>query len=160
MNPERVVLTATVCIIVVVTIVSGPLVGISLTSDETFNPGSGSIVATVEDTPETATLERGSHGSEVYYLHGPPIPVQVDQVRGQPSLTYEIVIPELGHTTASLTFLDKGTKGSIRLEFDPSTIEDDQVVAESYAGKIRVIANDADGERELVETNVTIEVDG
>lgn len=160
MNRERVVTVTTVAILLGVTVVSGPLVGVSLTSEQTFNPGSGSIVATVEQTPENASLDRASHGSDLYYLRGPPIPVQVEQTRGQPSLAYEIVIPELGHTTASITFLDGDSQGEIQLEFDPSTIEEDRVDAGAYDGIIRVVANDDDGERVLAETNVTVEVEG
>ena len=160
MNRERVVLVATAGLLLGVTFASGPFVGVSLTSEQTFNPGSGSIVATVEQPPENASLDRASHGSDLYYLRGPPIPVQVEQARGQPSLAYEIVIPELGHTTASITFLDDDSQGEIQLEFDPSTIEEDRVEAESYDGIVRVIANDDDGERVLAEANVTVEVEG
>ncbi|QLD90806.1 hypothetical protein HWV07_17860 [Natronomonas salina] len=158
MNCERAVLVATVTILLGVTIVSGPLVGVSLTTSEAFDPGSGTIEASVTAAPETATLERGSHGAGVYYLRAAPIEVEIEEASGQPSLTYELLVTELGHTASSITFLDGDAAGTASLEFDASTLEADRVDAEAYSGVLRVIANDGDGERVLVERNVTVEV--
>lgn len=160
MNRERVVLVATVGLLLGVTFASGPLVGVSLTEPESFAPGSGSIEASVAATPETATLERASHGGGVYYLRADPIDVRVADVTGQPSLTYELAVPELGHTSASVTFLDEESQGTVRLEFDPSTLEADRVDADAYDGVLRVVATDGDGRRVAAETDVTVEVDG
>ena len=159
MNRERAVFVATVGILLSVTVISGPLVGVSLTSSETFDPGSGTIEASVTETPDTATLERGDHGSGVYYLRASPVEVEIASVTGQPSLTYELFVTELGHTKSSITFLDSDATGTVNLEFDASTLEADRVDANSYAGVLRVIANDDDGERLLVERNVTVEVE-
>lgn len=158
MNRERVVFVATVGILLGVTVVSGPLVGISLTSSETFDPGSGTIEATVTESPETATLKHGDHGAGVYYLRATPVEVEIDSVTGQPSLTYELFVTELGHTKSSITFLDGDAEGTVNLEFDASTLEADRVDSDAYTGVLRVIANDDDGERVLVERNVTVEV--
>lgn len=158
MERERAVLVATVGILLGVTVVSGPLVGVSLTSTESFDPGSGTIEATVTETPETATLERGDHGAGVYYLRADAIEVDVESATGQPSLTYELFVTELGHTKSSITFLDDDADGTLDLEFDESTLEADRVDADAYRGVLRVIANDDDGERVLVERNVTVEV--
>lgn len=160
MNRERVVLVATVGLLVGVTFASGPLVGVSLTESETFAPGSGSVEASVAETPETATLQRASHGGGVYYLRADPISVSVASVTGQPALAYELAVPELGHTSASVTFLDADSPGTVRLEFDPSTIEADRVDDETYDAVLSVVATDSGGRRVVAETNVTVEVDG
>jgi hypothetical protein len=159
MNRERAVLVATVGLLLGVTFASGPLVGVSLTEPRSFAPGSGSVAASVAETPETATLERASHGGEVYYLRADPITVDVANVTGQPSLTYELAVSGLGHKSASVTFLDEGEEGTLRLAFDPSTLEADRVEAEQYDGVLRVIATDDAGRRVLAETNVTVEVE-
>lgn len=159
MNRERVVLVATVGLLLGVTFASGPLIGVSLTEPESFAPGSGTVEASVAATPDTATLKRASHGGGVYYLRADPIPVEVSNVSGQPSLGYEIVVPDLGHASSSVTFLDEEREGTLQLEFDPSTIEEDRVDRESYDGELRVVATDSSGRRVLAETNVTVEVE-
>ena len=158
MNRERAVLVATMGILLGVTVASGPLVGVSLTESKSFAPGSGSVEATVTETPETATLQRANHGGGVYLLRAAPIAIEVTSVTGQPSLTYEIAVPALGHTTASITFLEADAAGAVRLEFDPSTLEADRIDADQYDGVLTVVANDDGGERVLAETNVTVEV--
>lgn len=158
MNRERAVLVATMGILLGVTFASGPLVGVSLTETKSFDPGSGTIEASVAETPKTATLQRASHGGGVYYLQADPIAVDVTSVTGQPSLAYELAVPALGHTTSSITFLDGNEEGAVRLEFDPSTLEADRIDAEQYDATLSVIANDDDGEHVLTETNVTVEV--
>lgn len=160
MNRERIVLVATVGLLLGVTFASGPLVGVSLTEAESFAPGTGSIEASVGAPPETATLQRASHGGGVYYLRADPIDVEVANVTGQPSLTYELAVSELGHASTSVTFLDGDTAGAVRLEFEPSTVEADRVDAESYDGVIRVVATDGDGRRVVAESDVTVEVVG
>ena len=160
MNRERAVLVATMGILLGVTLASGPLVGVSLTESRSFDPGSGAIEASVAETPETATLQRASHGGGVYHLRADPIAVDVTRVTGQPSLTYELAVPALGHTASSITFLDGDAEGAVRLEFDPSTLAADRVDADRYDGTLSVIANDDGGERVLTETTVTVEVVG
>lgn len=160
MNRERAVLVTTVALLLGVTFASGPLVGVSLTEPESFAPGSGSIEASVAATPETATLERASHGAGVYYLRADPIDVRVANVTGQPSLAYELAVSDLGHTSTSVTFLDDDAGSTVRLGFDPSTLEADRVDSEAYDGVLRVIATDGDGRRVIAETKVTVEVEG
>lgn len=158
MNRERAVLLATMGILLGITIASGPLVGVSLTESKSFDPGSGSVEAAVTETPSTVTLQRANHGGGVYHLRAEPIAVEVASVAGQPSLTYEVAVPVLGHTTASITFLEADAEGTVQLEFDPSTLEADRIDADQYDGVLTVIANDDGGERVLSETNVTVEV--
>lgn len=158
MNRERAVLVVTMGLLLGVTLASGPLVGVSLTASESFDPGSGTIEASVAGTPETVTLQRASHGGGVYHLRADPIAVRVTSVTGQPSLTYELAVPALGHTTSSITFLDGDAEGAVRLAFDPSTLAAERIDADRYDGTLSVIANDDGGERVLTETNVTVEV--
>ena len=84
--------------------------------------------------------------------------MRLSNVTAQPVLTYELAVPGLGHTSASVTFLDEGEEGTLRLAFDPSTLQADRVEAEQYDGVLRVIATDDAGRRVLAETDVTVEV--
>ena len=160
MNRERAVLAATVGIILAVTVVSGPLVGVSLTSEQSFDPGSGSVDATVVSAPDTATLKQGSHGAGVYYLRADPVDLEVTNVSGQPSIIYELYLPEQGYTASSLTFIDDEATGEVAVEFDPVTMEADRVDADAYDAVLRVLVNDDRGERPVLERDVTVEVVG
>jgi hypothetical protein len=158
MGSDRVVVAVTVAVILGVTVVSGPLVGISLTDDEAFAPGSGSVTASVESLPETATLTRANYGSGPYTLRIAATRLHVANVTGQPTVAYEVAVDGLNHSRTSVTFLDDSYDGRYDLTFAPSTLEPERVTQQEYNGTVRVYVYDERSDRLLAERNVTIEV--
>jgi hypothetical protein len=156
MRAERAVVAGTVAAIVGVAVVSGPLVGLSLPGSEPAQAGSGSVDATVEEPPERGILEPKEYDEEGYSLRGEPVLVSLEAVFGRPYLSYSLSVPELNHSTTSLTVFEES--GRYRLEMRPSTLPADRVDADSYDGTVSIHVIDGDGRRLLVETEVTIEV--
>lgn len=173
MRSASVVAVATVGVLLVATLATGPLVGYSLTASDPFDPGSGSVDATVTDAPTSATIARASHGGGVHYLRADPVRIDVAAVAGQPTVAYEIEVPALGHSSASLAFLDAEDPGVVRLSFRPSTLESDRLDRAAadgdagenrdgrrvYEGVLRVLVVDDGGERTIHETVVLVEVE-
>ena len=158
MRSDRAVVAATVAIIIGVSVASGPLVGLSLTDERSFAPGSGTANVTVETVPDTATLSQANYGSGPYTLRLDPARIRVSAVSGQPTVAYDLAVDELNHTRTSVTFLDESYEGRYDLAFAPSTIAPDRVDGERYDGTVRVYVYDDRGDRLLVERNVTVEV--
>lgn len=172
MRPATAVAAATTAVIVVATLATGPLVGYSLTAPDPFDPGSGSVDATVIDAPGSATIAPASHGGDVRHLRADPVRVDVSGVVGQPTLVYEIDVPAIGHSSASLVFLDAEMTGELELSFRPSTLEPDRLErggsgdgqTESgtdrgeFDGVLRVLVVDDGGERTIHEASVAVEV--
>ncbi|MUV88026.1 hypothetical protein GJ631_16060 [Natronomonas sp. CBA1123] len=158
MRSDRAVVVATVAIVIGVTVASGPLVGVSLTDEQSFAPGSGTANVTVETVPDTATLTRANYGSGPYTLRLDPARIFVSTVSGQPTVAYELAVDGLNHTRTSVTFIDESYEGRYDLTFAPSTIAPDRVDRERYNGTVRVYVYDERSDRRLVERNVTIEV--
>lgn len=158
MRSDRAVVAVTVALLIGVTVASGPLVGLSLTDERTFAPGSGTANVTVETAPDTATLTRTNYGSGPYTLRLDPARIRVSAVSGQPTVAYELAVDGLNHTRTSVTFLDESYEGRYDLAFAPSTISPDRVDGERYDGTVRVYVYDERSDRLLVERNITVEV--
>lgn len=160
MDTPRVVAAGTVILLVGVTLATGPLVGLSLTSEETdFNPGTGSVDASVTSVSQTATIERADYGAGVYYLRAPPVELQLSHVTGHPTIAYQLQIHELGLSQTTASFPDSSVTGTYELSPEPSSIEPDRVDQAEYDGTVRVYVRDDDGERGLIETTIRVEVD-
>lgn len=157
MERHRIVAAGTVVLIVGVTIASGPLVGLSLTTDaEEFEPGNGTINATVVSIPESATLEVAKYGVEGYYLRAESAELQIHDITGRPTVAYDIVIHELGYTRSSIVFLDSSFTGFYQLGFESTKLAADRITQDEYHATIRVVHTDE--ERILDETDIQIEV--
>ncbi|MFQ3319338.1 MAG: hypothetical protein ACI8UR_001232 [Natronomonas sp.] len=160
MRSDRAVIALTIVLLLGATLVSGPLVGISLTETETFAPGSGTANVTVEEVPRTATLSPAEYEGGPYTLHIDPARVRVQNVSGQPTVAYSLTVPGLNHSRSSVTFLDDGYAGQYDLTFSPSTLEQDRVNESraEYTGVARVYVYDEAGDRLLIEQTIEIEV--
>lgn len=158
MRSDRAVVAVTVAVLIGVTVASGPLVGLSLTDERSFAPGSGTANVTVGTVPETATLTRANYGSGPYTLRLDSARIRVSAVSGQPTVAYELAVDGLNHTRTSVTFLDESYEGRYDLAFAPSTISPDRVDGERYDGTVRVYVYDERSDRLLVERDITVEV--
>lgn len=159
MNAGRAVVALAVLVVIGVSLASGPLVGVSVVDEPAFEPGTGSLDATVEEAPETATLAEARHGAGVYHLRSDPIRLDVADATGQPTVAYQLTVVEMNYTSSTATFLDGGTTGAFDLEFEPATLDADRIDSDEYDGVLRVYVYDDDGDRLLYETDVTIEVE-
>lgn len=158
MDMSRAVAAATVLLILSVTLATGPLVGVSLTTaeKEQFEPGSGTINATVVSTPDRATLEAAKYGIEKYHLRAQPVELHIEGATGQPTVSYEIYIEELSYTRSSVTFLDSSVDGTYQLEFKSARLDHDRINRDQYKGILRIVV--IDQEQTLTETEIQIEV--
>lgn len=156
MRAERVVVGATVLLLVGLAVAAGPLVGLPILDTESAEPGTGSMTATVEGSPERGTLEAKNYGDGGYSLRGPPIVVTLADLSGRPYLTYTLSVPGLNHSTTSLTAFEEA--GRHRLTMSPSTLAADRVDQDAYNGTLTVHVIDDDGRRAIIETEVVIEV--
>lgn len=159
----RVAPTATVLLVVVLSVASGPLVApIDFTAADERNAaglGSGSLSATVLSVPEEdVRLERDRFGSEVYYLRVPDATVRLDRVEGQPLIVYKIRIPALGTTRGTTKFLNPDHSGNLTLSVSETSIEADRVDRDRYAGEILIVARTNDDEEVLYQSTVQVEV--
>lgn len=160
MNLHRIVAAGTVIFIVGVTIASGPIVGLSLlTEAEEFEPGHGTLNATVVSTPENATLEAAEYSVEGYHLRAAPIEMRIHDVAGQPTVAYDIVIHKLNHTRSSVTFLDSSFIGDYELKFSPTTLNSDRIHQDEYTGTLRVVILNEEDIQTLIVTDIRIKVD-
>lgn len=164
MQTARAVASATVLCILVVTILSGPLVGaVDLTPEAQSTPeppiGSGALDVSVQSVPtEGVTLEKGQYGSQSFYLHVPDAQVQVESVSGQPMIVYKIRIPELGYSSGTTAFLSESNVGNHTLHIQRKALAPDRVKQESYDAELIILVRAGGEEAELVRQPVTVEV--
>lgn len=148
--------------VLLVTLVSGPLVGaVDLTQEPrgcTAQIGSGSANVSVESLPDSATISKGDFGAETYYLEVPDGSATVANVTGQPILSYTISIPELGRTAGPTLFLCADQSGRQELSIQRLTIDEADLDADSYDATLTLFLR-GDGAEVLVrEQSITVEV--
>lgn len=162
MAETRSVVYGVVGVILLVTLVSGPLVGaVDLTHKQRCRApvGSGSASVTVDSLPDRATISQGKFGSKAYYLQVPDGAVTLSNVTGQPLISYDISIPAMGLTTGPTMFLCAGQSRRQTLSIQQRTIDRDELTADSYNATLTVTLR-ADGEETVVrEKPIVVEVE-
>lgn len=153
-----------VALVVVVTLVTGPVVGITPSwfhEEETdVRPGQGTATVEVVDVPDRVVLDRSEFGAGWYRLEVPAAIAHVSDVEGQPMLSYQVRIEALGTDQGSTTFLSPATEGAVALEMSQWRYEPSEVTEDAYAGELTVTYRGSDGTRTLVQKDVTVEVRG
>jgi hypothetical protein len=165
MQAGRVAATVTVAVILLVSLVSGPLVGaVDLSPapeiDESFGPGQGSMNVTVHSVPDEARLVESDFGAGAYFLRMDPVDVTLSEIRGQPILVYKLRISGLTFVSSRNTFATEADEGRMSVPFAEDTVQRERVneSVEEYPAEIvvGVLANDE--ERVVQRTNVTVGV--
>lgn len=156
MSGNRVV-GLTVLVVLTVVLVSGPLVGVSLTDGDAADGEPSHVTVSVDSVPERATLAPNRHNDELYHLRADSVHITATNVSGRPTVIYRLEVPALNHTRSTGMFIPES--GSYEVGFDPSNIEAERVEKDRYEGIIVVKAFDADGDRVLVNRSVTVEVE-
>jgi hypothetical protein len=162
MNRSRLLSAVSVSVILGVTLLSGPAVGVlDLTQSgvDTAGIGEGNVTVDAVDAPEAAALDR-AFGSESYYLEVPDAGVTIASVRGRPILSYQVEIHELGYTRGSTHFLDADDAGRIAVSMERDTFSGSRITESAYNGTLSVVLRYNDTERVVYEGAVTVEVTG
>ncbi len=160
MERSRAAVYATVAVIVLVTVASGPLIGAVTVPEGGVSgpaPGTGNATVSVVSMPDQVTLEPGAYDTDVYYLEVPDAVLDVSAVTGKPVLTYSLSVPGL-KSRSSVFFLQSGEQGRkelsmARLSFDPA-----EVGKEQYTGELRLVLRGSGGELTLYREPVVVEV--
>lgn len=162
MEETRLAVCGVTGFVLLVTLVSGPLVGaVDLTQEPqgcTAQIGTGSATVSVESLPDSAAISKGQFGAETYYLEVPDGKVRVTNVTGQPILSYTISIPELGRTAGPTLFLCAHQSARQELSVQRITIDEGDLDADSYDATLTLRLR-GDGDEVLVrEKSITVEV--
>lgn len=166
MDLGRGVVWAAISIIVLTSVVSGPIVpALDLTSPRDDAPGisfaaEDDLDASLASLPEGGVaLVQGRFGAGAYTLDVPDAAVDVNRVRGSPRLVYKVRIPDLGFVRATVHFVGPEHEGSrLTLSVEPVTFDPDRITEDDYDGVLLVVAR-ADATAETIgRQNVTIEV--
>lgn len=158
MDGSRIALYASIAVILTVTVLSGPAVGLVDLTTPRFGDNIGQGNATVEevDAPTTARLDRGFQ-SESYTLKVPDARIYAAAIDGQPVVSYRISIPEMGYSRSTAHFVGPEDTGWVELSITGDTLAQDRVAGPAYNGTISVIVRGTD-EHVVYEGNVTVEV--
>jgi hypothetical protein len=160
MTRSRALAAVSVSVILGVTLLSGPLVGvIDLTQPRVDTVGLGQGSATVDDVeaPSTARLERGFQ-SDSYYLEVPDARIHVASITGRPTVSYKLALPAMNYSRGTTHFLSADDTGWVAVSIEQDTFRDDQVTASSYAGNLSLVLRYNDTERVLYDRPVAVEV--
>jgi len=162
MDEAEYVVAGAVAVIVLATLVSGPLVGaVDFTgeSDGSFSPGEGNATVSVLETPARAEIRKSSYGAGTYRLDVPDSVVDLQSVSGTPVLVYKLRIPEIGHTRGTTHFLDSSQSGRTNVTIERGSIDPDEIDESRYDGELVLLLRATGGERTLFRGNVTVEVE-
>lgn len=166
MDWVRAAVAVTVGVILVTTLLSGPLVGavdLTLESATEERPIPGTIdratVEVIEPPDGPVVLDQGEFGNEVYQLLVPPLTVRVSDVRGRPTVAYKVRIFGLGYTrvTSYILDADSATERQV-LEVTKTTFPPADVIESSYRAKLFVTVHETNRSRIVFETNTTVVV--
>ena len=157
MDIERGVVSVTALVIIALAVATGPLGLVDPSTEEMATPETGNATIAVGDIPETATLDAGQHGTDLFVLRIPDTTIEVSRLRGNPILDYSLKIQGIGFKGTSVYFLDGQGEGPLTLSFDRETLDPGRIDQDSYEATLSLTLR---GERERVvfEHPVTIEV--
>jgi hypothetical protein len=165
MQAGRLAATLVVAVVLVTSLLSGPLVaGMDLSPapeiGDSFGPGQGSMNVTVHSVPDEARLVEDDFGAGAYSLKMEPADVTLANIRGQPILVYKLRVYDLVFVSSRNTFVNESDEGRMSVPFADDTVQRERVneSVDEYPAEIviGVLANDE--ERVVHRTNVTIEV--
>lgn len=94
-------------------------------------------------------------------LFMPPATVRVDRVTGEPTLVYQLAIPELGHIGFTLYFITPVNEGAeLTLDTTPSTVDREKLTEDTYRGRVIIGVRETNGTAVFFAENVTVPVVG
>lgn len=163
MDSVRRLQLATIGVMLVVLVVSGPLVGAVDLTPESRSGTVGDGTATVEVVDDPAAdlrVNEGRFGTGVYYLRIPPAVVDVSAVEGRPRVVYTVTVPALDFQRSESQILHAGTDGRRTISMAPRAFAPETVTNESYRAEVLVRVQSFETDRVVYRRNVTVPVRG
>ncbi|PSP93204.1 hypothetical protein BRC91_10520 [Halobacteriales archaeon QS_4_62_28] len=159
MERERATVWGVVGLVVMTTLVSGPLVGaVDLTTEPEMSFGDGSVAVEDVALPDRATLSAGRFGAGEYTLRVPDASVEISAVQGRPLLVYRLSIQERGYTRSTVHFVSQKNAGTYSLSLSDDSFDRAAVANDSYQGRLEVIARTNERSRVITARQITVEV--
>lgn len=161
MAQEHVIVRVTVGIIVLVTVVSGPIVGaVDFTHQAESSPGDGTVELSVLSIPtNNARFEPGRYGSTGHILRVPDAVVSVDAIRGEPVIIYKIRIPGLSYVRLSIHLPNEKHRGDrYRLSLEPDNFASERLTRETYDAELLIVVRERNTAQTIAKTNISVEV--
>lgn len=151
----------TVGVILLVSLLSGPLVGaIDLRSEVPGDvPGDGSVDVAVLSVPDEGRLEPKRYLTGGHVVSLPPATVEVSNLSGNPMLVYKLQIPEMWYVAVTTYVLDGESTGRRTLTLDEPILNRTSLPRDSYQGELRVIRRIDERDTVLYRGNVTLWVE-
>lgn len=163
MRPDRLAVFSTVCLLVLVTLATGPQLGLLSVPEGGLggadDPGTGSADLEVVSAPERATLEADEFG-DVHHLTVPETTVAVSNVTGAPLLTLSVDLPDLGYRRSSVFAIPSRQGPTQSYAVERAALESDRLDRDAYEGILRIVLRDDAGRTVVYEEPITVEVVG
>lgn len=161
MNPDRLAVLGTAVGIVVLTLATGPHVGLLTVPEGGFGagetPGSGHADVTVVSVPDRGELAAGEYG-DVHYLTVPDPTVRVSNVSGGPYVTLSVEVDGIWVSRTTVHTLRPGYAGPRNLSLGRAAIEEVSVQNETLDGHLRITLYDDRGSTTVHEEQIVVEV--
>jgi hypothetical protein len=160
MSSGRVAVYGTATLIVLLSLASGPYIGLlTIPQDE---PGGGSLGTGTADVaavavPDRAALTAGQYGN-VHYLTVPAATVNVSNASGSPLLTLSIDIDDLGYSRSTVYVLGTSGDGPRSVSIERSSLNSTDITGNSYEGQYRMVLRDDRGTTVVANETVSVEV--
>lgn len=165
MEPGRLAVYGTLTVVVVLTLLSGPIVEpIDFTDDSggiTDDFGNGSADVAVVSFPDSVTLSEGRYGSGQYYLRVPDATYSLSNVTGQPSIVYSLELdgPDKYYTTSQTEFVTDANAGQRRIRIGETVFDRDELRSDRYNATVTLLVRGGSEETVLRERTYDVEVE-
>jgi len=128
MRVDRVAVGVAVACILGLTLATGPAGLLNIGTESSFeDPGSGTATVEVVSEPGTVAFERSASGQDTLHLSVLTTSVAVSNIAGDPLLSYQVALDEIGFATDKITPLDRSGEGEFELEIDRRTFRSQEV---------------------------------
>lgn len=159
MTPGRAAVFGAVGLIVLATAATGtPLWTVPDRGSDQAQLGQGTADVSVQSVPDTATIDPGRQGGDVYYLRVPNARIAVSQLRGNPILTYSLRIDEIGYSTSSVNGLAGVGAGTAAVSIEQVPLDGTRLTQDRYDGELRLVLRGDDSEEVVYSGPIAVEV--
>jgi hypothetical protein len=139
MRVDRVAVGVAVACILGLTLATGPAGLLNIGTESSFeDPGSGTATVEVVSEPGTVAFERSASGQDTLHLSVLTTSVAVSNIAGDPLLSYQVALDEIGFATDKITPLDRSAEG----EFDRRTFRSQEVASVTEAALTLTLRGD------------------
>lgn len=156
----------TVSVILLVSLVSGPLVGAvdfsrdrGAAHDPDFVPGNGHATVNIVSVPEQGQLIPTRFAANGYWVRVPNATIDVSNLTGHPMLIYKLRVPSLGYVGGTTHVFGEDYTGTQLLTMDRLTVDStDLPRGHHYEAELLVIKREYEQDEILYQEDITLEV--